>query len=260
MARHKVSGFVPCQNSEAVIRECLETLRWCDEVLVVDGYSTDKTLEIVKEFENTRIIQHEYINSVEQKVWALPQAKYEWIFQLDSDERCTPDLQKQIEKMLSQETITGYSYKFRMKTILFGKLLKHDVYTGYLTKRFYRREIYKTFTKNRVHGRLIPPEPSIFISDVHVYHDPIRNFSQNWQKMIRYAEWAAQDLYENKVKVHWWNLLLQPAIKFWRFYLLKCGFRDGLAGIIMCTFGGMAVFMKYAKLWELYQKNDKADS
>jgi glycosyltransferase involved in cell wall biosynthesis len=254
MERRKVSGFVPCQNSEAVIRECLESLRWCDEVLVVDGYSTDGTLEIVKEFKNTRIIQHEYKNSVEQKKWALPQARYEWIIQLDSDERCTAGLQQRLEEILSWETIPGYVYKFKMRTRLFGRLLHHDVYTGYKTKRFYRRDIYKTFTQRRVHGRIKPPEPSIYMGDVSVIHDPIRDFGQHWRKMVRYAEWGALDLYDAGKRVFWWNLLLQPLAKFLRFYVLKGGFRDGLSGLIMCIFGGLGVFMKYAKLWELRER------
>ena len=83
--REKVTAIIPTFNNEKIIRRCLESVRWADEILVIDSFSTDATLDICREY-GARIIQHEYINSALQKNWAILQAKHDWIFLLDTDE------------------------------------------------------------------------------------------------------------------------------------------------------------------------------
>ena len=95
----KVTVIVPCFNEEEDIRECLESVKWADDIFVVDSYSTDRTLEIAREY-TSHIVQHEYVNSATQKNWAIPQVKTEWVMVLDADERVTPDLQARIKKIL----------------------------------------------------------------------------------------------------------------------------------------------------------------
>ena len=89
MSRQKVTAIVPTFNEAANIVECLQSLTWADEIIVVDSFSTDGTAELARPFA-THVIQHEYGNSATQKNWIIPQAAHEWIFLVDADERCTP--------------------------------------------------------------------------------------------------------------------------------------------------------------------------
>src|SRR3989338_9752750 len=99
----KITVLVPTYNEEKNIRDCLESVKWADEIFIVDSFSSDRTLEIAKEYTD-RIIQHEYINSAAQKNWAIPQARYEWVLIVDSDERVTKELREEIEKVLSDSS------------------------------------------------------------------------------------------------------------------------------------------------------------
>src|SRR3990170_296878 len=95
----KLSILLPTYNEERNIEACLESIKWADEILVVDSYSTDRTLEIARYY-GARIVQHEYINSAKQKNWAIPQCAHEWVFQIDADERLSPELQVEIQQIL----------------------------------------------------------------------------------------------------------------------------------------------------------------
>src|SRR5689334_24008024 len=97
----KLSVLLPTYNEEAVLTDCLESVKWADEILVVDSYSTDRTLDIVRKYD-ARIIQHEYINSTKQKNWAIPQCNSTWVLQIDADERLEPALQEEIKNILLQ--------------------------------------------------------------------------------------------------------------------------------------------------------------
>src|ERR1041384_174604 len=94
-----VSVLLPTFNCERLVRAPLESVKWADEILVVDSFSSDETLSICKEY-GARIVQHEYLNSASQKNWALPQCKNQWVLQIDSDETLEPGLREEIEQVL----------------------------------------------------------------------------------------------------------------------------------------------------------------
>src|SRR5258708_30024373 len=94
-----ISVLLPTYNCAGIVRDTLESLKWADEILVVDSYSTDRTLEICRDF-GVRIIQHEYVNSAKQKNWAVPQCKHEWVLQIDTDEVVSPELKDEIGQAL----------------------------------------------------------------------------------------------------------------------------------------------------------------
>ena len=95
----KISALITTYNEQDMLQDCLESVRWADELFVVDSFSTDRTLEIARAY-NARISQHEYKYPAAQKNWAIPQASHEWILLLDADERVTPELQREIQQLL----------------------------------------------------------------------------------------------------------------------------------------------------------------
>jgi glycosyltransferase involved in cell wall biosynthesis len=259
MRKHKVTAFIPVQNVEDVIEECLKSVTWADEILIIDAFSTDKTIEICRKFSNVRILQHEYLNSASQRSWGMPQASHEWVFIIDSDEQCTPALHDEIEKILSIEKIPCNGYRVHLKTMFFGKLLKHDTHLGHWGKRLVKKDQTVKYAVRRVHSTMnISKMEWIKNKKAYIIHNPIRDFASQWRKMIRYATWAAEDMYERGKKAHWYNFILHPAHKFLFFFIIRRGFGDGIRGAIICSIAASAVFMKYFKLFELHNKQEIA--
>lgn len=258
MRKHKVSAFIPVQNVEDIIEDCLKSITWVDEIFIVDSFSTDRTVEICKKFPKVKPVQHEYINSGEQRKWGMPQVAHEWVFIIDSDERCTPELRKEIEKILSMDDIPYDGYNVPIKTKFYGKLLYHDTFLGCGGKRLVRKKLHKNYVMKRVHAKLkIDRLTWIKNKKAYIIHIPIRDFKTQWQKMIRYATWAAEDMYETGKRVHWYHFSIRPLFKFLQFYIIRRGFIDGLRGLILCGLGGIAVFMKYYKLYEIRHNKSK---
>ena len=102
-AQQKLTVIIPSFNEEKKIETCLQSVRWADEILIVDSYSTDRTVDIAEKYTD-RILRHEYINSANQKNWAIPQATYEWILLVDSDEKVTTELRNEIRQLLRQQS------------------------------------------------------------------------------------------------------------------------------------------------------------
>jgi len=109
--RAKLSVLLPTFNNEGIIRATLESISWADEILAVDSFSTDNTLDICREY-GARILQHEYEQSAKQKNWAIPQCAHDWVFQIDSDEVLEPGLREEIEAVLENITywIGGFAF------------------------------------------------------------------------------------------------------------------------------------------------------
>ena len=121
--RPLISILLPTFNSAATVRETLESVKWADEILVVDSFSTDRTLEICSEY-GARIIQHEYLNSARQKNWAAPQCKHEWVLQIDTDETLETGSREEIEAALATSN-TVDAFRLPRKNHVRGRWMRH---------------------------------------------------------------------------------------------------------------------------------------
>jgi glycosyltransferase involved in cell wall biosynthesis len=251
MRKHKVSAFIPVQNVEDIIEECLDSVSWVDEIFVVDGFSTDRTVELCRRHPKVRLVQHAYENSGAQRAWGMPQVAHEWVFVIDSDERCTTELQAAIEQVLARDTIVEDAFRVAIRTEFLGRLLRHKAYLGYRGNRLVRRELHATFAPQRVHAGMRPRRWAWIPGRAWLVHKPIRSLESHWRKMFRYATWSAEDMRERGVRARWYHFTVRPALKFLHFYLLRGGFRDGLRGLTICVLGGITVSLKYLRLYEL---------
>ena len=258
MKRRKLSAFIPVQNVEDIIEECLESIKWVDEIFIVDAFSTDKTLEICHRYSNVKIVQHEYENSGAQRFWGMPQASHDWIFIIDSDERCNKNLREEIKKVLEKEKIDVDGYWVSIKTKFLGKLQNHDRALGHSGMRLVRKKTYKNYVLKSVHSKLnVINAGRIKNKNAFLVHEPIRGFSSHFKKMVRYAEWSAQDMYENGIRAKCYHFVFRPLFKFIVHYFIKLGFLDGMRGLILCQITAISVFMKYYKLYFLSRKLSK---
>ena len=244
--REKISILVPTFNEEKNIRECLESVKWANEIVIVDSYSSDNTLKIAREYTD-KILQHEYINSASQKNWAIPQLSNEWIMIVDSDERVTPELKDEIVRILVNGTEYDGFYIYRRNHFL-GKEIKHCGWNKDKCLRLFRRGKGK-YQDREVHADIILDGKVGFLNNK-LLHYTFDSFEQYLKKWDRYTSWASIDRGKKTKDVHWYHLTLRPLWRFIRQYVFKSGFLDGKEGYMICKLAAMSVFMKYAKLWE----------
>ena len=248
--RALLSVLIPAGDEEANIGACLESVSFADEVLVVDSYSTDRTVEIARAT-GARILEHEYVNSAAQKNWALPQTAHRWVLIVDADERVTPELRDEIHTLLAREPpVAGY-YIHRQNHFL-GRPIRFCGWQRDKVLRLFDRDRVR-YEEREVHAKVIAPGPVPTLRGM-LTHFTFRSFSQYWKKMERYSDWGASELHRQGRRVTAVHVLLRPVFRFFKAYVLQQGFRDGMHGLVLCMLAAFTVFLKYAKLWEMRQR------
>jgi glycosyltransferase involved in cell wall biosynthesis len=243
----KLTVIVPCKNEERNIRDCLASVKWADEILVVDSGSTDRTMEIAREYTD-RILEHEYVNSATQKNWAIPQAANPWVMVIDCDERATPELQEEIQELM-KGTPESDGFLILRKNWFFGAEINHCGWDRDAVLRLFRRDVSR-YQNRRVHANVIVDGKVGRLRgklEHHTYH----SFDQFLEKFRRYTTWSALDLEARGKRPTIVNLTLRPLWRFFKMYVLRQGFRDGRAGLILCAISAYGVFVRYARLWIL---------
>jgi glycosyltransferase involved in cell wall biosynthesis len=251
----KITALVPTFNEEENLRDCLAALRWADEIFVVDSYSQDRTLEIAREF-SARVVQHDYANSAAQKNWAIPQASHPWVLLVDADERVTPELRDEIRRIL-EEGSPFDGYWIRRANHFLGRRMRHCGWETDKVIRLFRRDLGR-YQERDVHAEIQLPGP-VPVLRHRLLHYSFRSFRQYWRKMQLYSDWGASQLHKEGRRAGWVCIGLRPPLRFFKMYLLRLGFLDGIHGLVLCMLAAFSVFLKYAKLWEL-QKAGAPDS
>jgi glycosyltransferase involved in cell wall biosynthesis len=243
-----VSAIVVCFNEEERIGDCLESLRWCDEIVVVDSFSTDRTPEICRGYTD-RFIQREWSGYRDQKAFAHSQATKDWVFLVDSDERVTAELRNEVEDALVQDSgrYAGYAVP-RLVHYLDRWWRRGGWYPDY-DVRLFRRDR-GTWGGSEPHEKILVDGAVRRLRNP-LHHYSYRNIEDHLQRINRFTSISSR---ESKKQGGRWRLsdaLLRPAARFFRSYVLKRGFMEGFAGFYVAVTAAVYVFLKYAKLWEL---------
>lgn len=247
----KITAIIPTGNEEQNIEEVLESVSFADEIMVVDSFSKDKTVELARKYTD-RILQHEYINSAAQKNWAIPQAKHEWILLVDADERVPEDLKKEIQNILKEgsEKVGFWVYR---DNYYMGRHLKHGGWNRDKVIRLFRKSKCRYEEKN-VHAEILA-DGEVGRLKNHLRHNTYKGFDEFVEKVNRYAWWQAKD-YDKKIKkITLYHLFIKPGYRFFSHYIIRGGFRDGIPGLTVAFLAGYALFTRYIKLWILRNKN-----
>lgn len=252
--KNQITAIVPTFNNEKIIRRCLESVKWADEILIVDSYSTDNTLNICREYTD-RIIQHEYINSAIQKNWAIPQASHDWIFLLDTDEFLEDGLSDEIIAILNKPDDGIDGYVFNRKNLIYGQWVKTcGIYPDSLVRLFKRNYRYQ---EREVHAHIdIPIEKTGTITH-HIIHDDFNDLHSYLTKFARYMNYECDEYWKNGRRYHWWEVTLRPLYMFLWSYIFKQGFRDGIRGFLISVNKAYYNFIIFMKLWEREHYQDK---
>ena len=245
-ARRPLTVIIPTYDEEESLPDCLASVRFADEILVVDSFSTDRTLEIARQH-GARIVQREYGYSAQQKNWAIPQASHEWVLLVDADERVTPPLRDEILRLLEQGPAAD-GYWIRRSNFFLGKRIRFCGWGSDRVIRLFRRDVAR-YQDRQVHAEIDLPEPLPALASP-LEHHTFRSFRQYWRKLDLYSEWGARQMYLEGRRAGGLQLLLRPIGRFIRMYVLRLGFLEGAHGVALSLLGAFTVYLKYARLWE----------
>ncbi len=251
MARQLLSVIVPTYNEETTLRACLESVRFADEILVVDSFSTDRTLSIAREF-GPRILQHEYVYSAKQKNWAIPRATHPWVLLVDSDERVTPGLRDEILALLGSEPRHD-GYWIRRANHFLGRHMRRCGWGTDKVIRLFRRDV-ALYQDREVHAEIDLPGPLPVLLHP-LEHHSFRSFGQYFRKLQLYSEWGAAQLYKEGRRSGSAQVALRPLARFLKMYFIRLGILEGTHGLVLSMLGAFTVYLKYARLWEMGLKD-----
>ncbi|WP_019946199.1 glycosyltransferase family 2 protein [Hymenobacter aerophilus] len=235
-------------NEEANIARCLEAARpVADELLVVDSFSTDRTVEICREL-GARVVQHAFAGYVEQKNYATAQARHEHVLQLDADEVLTPELQTSIRAALANWQ--GGGYTLARLTSYVGHWVRHGGWYPDRKLRLYDRRLGRwQGLLLHEHYELAPGQPAPQPLAGDALHYSYTSVEQHVQQLNRFTSIAAEELWlKNRRQVTVFHLVLKPIWKFVHGYVVRGGFLDGFAGLSIAAISAWGVFLKFAKL------------
>lgn len=263
-----ISAIVLTFDEDRHIRDCLESIKWCEEIWVVDSFSTDRTLEICQEY-TTKIVKHPFENFAKQRNWSLDNLPLsgEWVLLIDADQRITPELRDEIVSRLRQDEGRFAGYYIPKRQYFWGQPLR---FGG--TSPLYDIELFRKgrgrFQEDRiVHECLVLDGKAGFLKQpkIMIAKDSLFEYINrvNWYsnlEAIRMLE-TGQQLYttssvsysrKNQVlKFVFKYLPLKPIVNFLFLYIVQQGFRDGYRGFLYAVMQSFYVFASYAKLWEL---------
>jgi len=246
-----LSVIIPTFNEEENIEECLASVSFADEVMVVDSFSTDRTAEIARA-RGARLIQHEYVNSATQKNWAIPQARHEWVLLVDADERVSLELAGEIE-VLFRDGPSATGYWIRRRNHFLGREMKHGGWETDAVVRLFQRDAAR-YQEREVHAEIDLPDP---LPALHgpLIHYSFRSWRQYWPKIEKYTDWGASQAFRDGKRSGAVTIVLRPMLRFFKMYVVRLGFLDGAEGAQLALLGACSVYLKYSKLWELSRRS-----
>jgi len=244
----KISAAIIAYNEEKNIRRCLESVSWADEIVVIDSFSTDRTVEICREYTD-RVIQHEWEGHIRQKNFAVESAANDWIFSIDSDEEVSPELRDSI-LALRERGLEQDGYRMARRTHYLGRWIRHSGWYPDYKVRLFQRE-WGRWGGVDPHDE-VQLEGTCETLEGDLHHYSYEDVAAHVRELDFLTTISSQELYKMGRKASVVNLLLSPAGKFLKTLFLKGGLLDGWAGFFIAVTGSFYVFLKYLKLWELH--------
>jgi glycosyltransferase involved in cell wall biosynthesis len=247
----RLSVILITYNEEDNIQNCLDSVKWADEIVIVDSKSTDNTVKIAKKYTKNVFIK-DWIGYSENKNLALEKCTGDWVLWIDADERVMPDLAKEIKSIIDSNP-PEHGFEMARRAYFLGKWIKRcGWYPGYVLRLF--KKEHARFSDSKVHeGIELNGDKGRLNYDLLHFTD--KDLDHYLWKFNRYTSYAAQELAENGRSGGIAAILFRPFFAFIKMYFFKQGFLDGVEGLMLCLLSSGYVAMKYAKLWETQKYN-----
>ena len=248
-----LSVYMITYNNGPTIEKALKSVAgWAPEVVVVDSNSTDGTTEIARAY-TEKLYQLATTSQREKYQYAQDQCSSPWVLFIDADEWLTPEIKREIEGTLADNTVLD-GFLAERKNFYLGRVIGHGGWYPDHEIRLYRRE--KGAWQGGIHAK-VHVDGKIGRLKSPYMHTPYIDISHQIRTVDRYSGAFAEDLKASGRGFHVFNLIGRPLYRFFRDYIVKGGFRDGVPGLIIVASTMYYVFMKHAKLWELERKNGR---
>jgi len=277
--RRSLSVVIPSFNVEEIIKKCIQSVSWAEEILVVDSFSTDKTREIAESL-SARILTHKYEYSARQKNWAIPQASHEWVLLLDTDEVVTPELSEEIIYLLGNDEIENFDgFKIARKEYFLGKWMRWGGRYPLYNIRLFRKTC--LYENRDVHAHIIIPKNRTQVLRNDILHFSNPSLEHFFKKSNRYSTYQANYMkkqidvrkkvslkklfshttyLKSVIKDYWFFIPFAPAARFFYMYIFRFGFLDGRYGFMLAVFYGFQDYVSKTKYYQLRGKKAKIRS
>lgn len=248
----KISAVILTKNEEKNIEECLKSLCFCDEKIVIDDNSIDKTQEIARRNGAKVFIHSLDDNFSKQRNFGMSKAKNDWVLFVDADERVPEPLMLEISGLKFEEPrYTGFYIK--RKDVIWGKELEHGETGNVKLLRLAKRDSGEWIGKIHEIWDIKKNTSALKNSLIHYPHQTLDQFLK---EINYYTDIRVEELYKKGKKVHWWSIILYPKLKFFINYFLKRGFLDGIPGLVFAVTMSLHSFLVRGKLWLLWKEKN----
>lgn len=273
---NKISAVISAFNEENNIKDCLQSVAWADEVIVIDNSSIDKTVQIAKKHASKIYSQPNRKMLNTNKNYGFAKAKNDWILNLDADERVSDELRKEIQQLLSKDIyidsrlpaspvgrrgndrgISGF--EMPRKNIIFGKWIKHGIWWPDYQIRLFKKEKGK-FDCRHVHEKLNLKGKLGKLKNPLVHHN-YQTIDQYIYKFTHiYTDSEVENFLKSGKKIYWWDAIRMPVDEFLSTFLARSIYKDGLHGLVLSILQSFCAFVVFCKIWErqkFWEYNDK---
>lgn len=252
-----ISVLIIVKNEADVIEGALRSAEFADEVVLVDGGSTDQTLEIAKKFKNVRVSNFEGDGWDKRRNYALNEAKGDWVFYLDADERITDSLKEEVLLVIAGNSYEAY--KMPRKNFMLGRWLMYGGWYPDHQTRLIKRSALKMWQGNIHESPVIEGKVGLLKNDlIHLTH---RSITAGINKMVSWSRIEATLRYEqNHPKITFPRIVKASVLEFIYRFFRKSGWKDGIEGALESAIQAINIFFIYAQLWELQRKESMKET
>ena len=245
MTANKITGIIPTFNEELHIAAAIESLSFVDELIVIDSYSTDKTVEIANA-KSVKLIQRKFDDFSSQKNFAINLASHDWVFILDADERVPIELQKEVLSKVNKVT-TKSAFWIKRSNFFMKRRIKHSGWKNDKVIRLFKKEECK-YNGKLAHEE-IHTEGEIGLLKNSLDHYTYKDFNSFIKKKNLYAQLQAKELAKKGKSPNAFHFLFKPSFRFFKHFILQRGFLDGIEGFFIASFYAYTIFVRYVNLW-----------
>lgn len=249
----KISACIMTYNEEANIERCLKGVQWCDEIVVLDSFSTDRTLDICRQYTD-RVFQHEWQGYIGQRNIIRTMATHPWVFFLDADEEVSDELREQILAEFRAGSGKYAGYRFPRRVFYLHRWIMHGEWYPDIKLRLFKKDLGHSIGVEP-HDQVVVDGPVKTLT-APLYHYTYDDLSDHLETVNRFSAISAKAKFDAGYRFSWGDFIIRPAFRFFKGYFLKLGFLDGRRGFLIALISAFGVAVKYAKVWEL-QANEE---
>jgi glycosyltransferase involved in cell wall biosynthesis len=244
----QISVYIIAFNEAEKVEAAIESVKWADEVILVDSWSTDDT---IAQSLGAKVVQVDFKGFGDLRNKALEACQHEWIFSLDADERCTPEVAAEIRGVMKNKNSLDVYWTPR-RNFFMGRWIKHSGwYPNYRQPQLFRKNSLQ-YDMQPVHeGYVLNSDKTIGQMKNAIWQVPFKNMAEVMHKANRYSSLGAEKIKHKKITM--WSALVHAKWAFWKHYVFKLGFLDGWAGFVIALGNFEGTFYRYAKALELQQ-------